>query len=175
MPAQVHYNDGGTWRKAKQVHYNDNGTWRTAKQIWYNDAGTWRQVFASDGPVADLGVINLSDFASYPAAANAEVEFRPDGTLAYINGSGPTNWYTPTTAAVGANYWLRMDTAVPGLGVPGGLSTPLNLSVARSAVWAAFNGTEQIGSLGVYIYSDAAGTQLVAQGTINVFVVGGEF
>ena len=45
MP-ELHYNDGGTWRKAKELHYNDGGTWRNIKEAWYNDGGTWRKVFS---------------------------------------------------------------------------------------------------------------------------------
>ena len=112
--AELHYRDGGTWRKARELHYRDGGTWRKLKEAWYRDAGVWRKVFSGGGPVSLFdGTVEYDRSAG---AAVASVTFNTNGT---VTDSGVSDrsvgmdvgarWHDPVEAFVGNGYWIRAD------------------------------------------------------------------
>lgn len=103
-------------------------------------------------------------------AASPNVIFLSDGTITVAgNGSScvPPNWYTPTTAAVGASFWCKL-TINSGTAPDSGLNTVLALSTGRTYQWTqSVVGTKSCNAT-VTFYADAGATQAVGAITFNV-------
>ena len=108
--AELHYKDGGTWRKAKELHYRDGGTWRKLKEAWYRDGGTWRKVFSGLAIVLTNRTVYAWDneLSSPTASAIAGITVASSGALTItLRGSETgdsdtdltTEWLTGGTAS----------------------------------------------------------------------------
>lgn len=111
---ELHYRDGGTWRKAKELHYRDGGTWRKLKEAWYRDGGTWRKVFSAGGPVSLFD--GSVEYDHSGGTAVASVTFNTDGSVTdsgvsdrIVGMDAGARWHDPIEAFVGNGYWIRAD------------------------------------------------------------------
>ena len=174
MP-ELHYKDGGTWRKAKELHYRDGGVWRKLKEAWYRDGGVWRKVFSAGGVVNPLPFTYWIDVTTLsPADATAAIQFRSDGVLNIYGSLGidALSWFAPTEVGIGAAYWIRL-TVTSGDGPNSGDSTGawLSLSVTRTWSWTVTSnsGGLRSGVVTVQIATDSAGSNIVASKTgVNI-------
>lgn len=164
--AELHYKDGGTWRKAKELHYRDAGTWRKLKEAWYRDGGTWREVFSAGGVVNPLPIVNTEAFSIAPADAVAAIEFTSAGVLR-IYGAGvlTQSWYLPNEAGIGSAHWVRVS-VTSGSGPNAGSTTGVwhSLSSLRNWSWQVTSnfGGVRSGVITVEVASDSAGANVVA-------------
>ena len=100
--------------------------------------------------------------------ASATIQLLPDGTIDQVLANGSPspipNWYSPTTSAVGAGYWVRAD-VLAGLPVSTGTTgTWQQLNVTRSwsrAVVSAGGGFVSQTRLRIRIATDSAGATVV--------------
>jgi len=183
MPAELHWNDNGTWRKMSNVYFNDNGTWRTLQNIYRNDNGTWREVYTAALPVNPAG----GSFTNYQNAASATCRLlvRTDGSIAvqYLrNGvldstAANHNWYLPNLAGIGNTHWVRFTRNSESLGSNGTRSTtattgwlPLTSDqlVDAFANATASNSTFAQANYTVDISTASGGSPIVATGTYTL-------
>ena len=178
--AELHYKDGGTWRKAKELHYRDGGTWRKLKEAWYRDGGTWRKVFSGGAVVNPLPVpAVVEDIALSPNDAFANITLFPDGSI-YIYASTlgnplETSWFSPEAPNIGAGYWVRL-TVTAGTGPSEGDATAAWLSLATLRSWSwrftSNSGGFREGFITIEVASDSAGATVVASVSgVDVFAV----
>lgn len=98
--------------------------------------------------------------------ASGQVQFKNDGTIAYITtssgpASGPTNWYDPTTTSIGSSYWVKY-TPTTGTLTTNGAATPTSMAGNPAAIKSVGSGVGSAScTFTVDIYSDSGGTQLV--------------
>jgi hypothetical protein len=74
-------------------------------------------------PVLGNGTISLSG-GNGPQMLTIVVgalTFNTDGTITYVGGSNPGNWFVPTTPGEGSDYYLQMN-ATGGVGTLGGIT-----------------------------------------------------
>jgi hypothetical protein len=128
--------------------------------------GVMQLMMAGGAGVQSPSVV-LSDVKT-GAQAFCEIGLLQDGTI-FLQGNGstcvPPNWYLPTSSTIGNGYWCQ---CIVNSGNPPGnpnVIAPLSSSQAFSLVRNAA-GTAT-GNWTIFIYSDAAGTQLVASFTFN--------
>lgn len=133
MP-ELHYRDGGTWRKARELYYRDGGAWRKIKEAWYRDGGVWRKVFSGDGPVS-LFDGSLIGYQRNGATSTAAITFETDGSVSEsgvafrVSGLAPgVIWHSPVTPGIGASYWIQANG-----GAWQQLSTARTFSVAQAS------------------------------------------
>ena len=127
------------------------------------------------GVVNALGTLLAYD-APVSGAAAANITFNTNGTITYVGdgSTGVTNWYLPTTTAIGSSYWIKFTTTS---GVPwtvGGLTsgTIYALSSNRQVGWVQLvGGGGKTGTASVNIYGDSGGTILLGSGTISAQVL----
>lgn len=121
-----------------------------------------------------LGDMRPRDVES-STTGNAAILIGDNGQILYVGNqsSGATAWYLPTTAGIGASYWARFTLqsgdAWSGTPVSG---TLIALSTTRSLTWQATVGTTKTAQVLLEIYSDAAGTIKVTDGTIYAYSSG---
>lgn len=163
MATEFWYRASGVWRKAKDLHYKQGGVWRKAKEAWYRSGGVWRKVFSGFTVVGG----NFSDFRS--DNFQASVTFVTDGSVNSSGAIGVGNWGTPTTAGIGANYWIRMSIVSTNGTVGGGpYDQWLQLSSNRSAtLGAAPAGSARTATIS-YLISDSVGGPTLGSGTISL-------
>lgn len=107
-------------------------------------------------PVSGLA----TNTAAGSGTSTAQIAFNNDGTMqGSLVYTGPTNWYTPTTAGIGNQYWMSVDSGAWQSMSSGILQsiTGGNLSVSRN----------------IRIATDSGGTNIVATGSINLQVSNG--
>lgn len=82
--------------------------------------------------------------------------------------SGSTNWFTPTTTGAGNAYWVKFTSSGAGTW-SGDVRGTVYALTANQSITVANTGAivENLGTITVSIYSNAAGTNLVATGTVN--------
>jgi len=160
--AELHYRDGGAWRKARELHYRDGGAWRKLKEAWYRDGGMWRKVF-SGATVAIPGIV-LGN--TVPAPSSAALLLYADGTMGATGSDSALdapNWLTPVEAGVGAGYWARL-TVTSGTAPSSGSGAGAWVSLAATVYWEWARST--VGSttavVKLEIATDAAGATVVA-------------
>lgn len=170
MP-ELHYRDGGAWRKAKELYYKDAGTWRKLKEAWYRDGGTWRKVFSG---AAVVNPLPLSDIihSRFGSSDVVWINFGSEGLIeAYYHGNEldwAANWFAPNESGIGASYWIRAQVvsgATPN-GSSSAINTWLQLDVLRSWTQLAGAGQNRSGTLSIDIALDSSGASIVASGTV---------
>lgn len=94
--------------------------------------------------VQSLGNPQLSGATPSSVSRIASLTFNPDGTISYLNemadmvvSSVPTNWYLPTTGAIGAGYRVRFSLQTGVAWDGGGLTNGAYylMGVARTVTW----------------------------------------
>lgn len=125
--------------------------------------------FAARGPSL-TGTVDLSAGGAAPATFNASFTVTTQGNVTYDDGSGPTKWFSPQTAGIGASYYYRLTISSgnnPNIGL--NAATLYQGSVDRTWGWETSSGVlAATGTLS--IYSDAGGTILVASCPVVVNV-----
>ena len=173
--AELWYNQSGTWRKAKELWYLDGSTWRKCKELWFNQAGTWRKVFSGFAVNPSFGG-DLNNTSFSLGVRTATLTLKTDGTATAVGGISSltsANWGLPTTASIGANYWVRFSlvsatnvaTTGAALNTWVSLSADVALSVKNTA-----SSVEGVGSLTLEFSTDASGSTIVATLT-NAFSI----
>lgn len=178
--AATWYNDGGTWRQATALWYNDAGTWRQAQQLWYNDAGTWRKVFSAAVGGGGGGGALVSPFTAWnvyadanPGTTKAVLNFNSNGTVTYsVTGTdgttpGSDHWFSPTTVAVGAGYWLRA-TVTSGTLTANSAASWTSLATNLSFEKGPSSGGAASATVTFEIATDSGGSNIVWFSTGNV-------
>lgn len=135
----------------------------------------------SSGPT--LGVQSLGSMVlegNTPSSSNrvASLTLNPDGTITYVNQMAdpeisvvPTNWYLPTTAAIGAGYRVRF-TLQSGFAWTAGLTsgTLYALDVARTVSWT-LPPTEQRDATVLVEITSSSNTTVLGSGTLHINLV----
>jgi hypothetical protein len=102
--------------------------------------------------------------------ARGGVNFLADGTVTgtYLGGfktAGSSNWYSPTTPAIGSSYWIRF-TVTAGTSTTNTASTWTQLSATRNITKSGLTGTGFC-AFTVEIATDSAGSNIVFTKTLN--------
>lgn len=140
-----------------------------------------RPHLGASGPT--LGVQALGAMAlegATPSSSNrvASLTLNPDGTITYVNQMAdpeysvvPTNWYLPTTTAIGADYRVRF-TLQSGFAWTAGLvsGTLYALSSARTVSWTLIPTEQRDATVLVEIVS-ASNTTVLGSGTLHINLV----
>jgi hypothetical protein len=115
-----------------------------------------------------------------PSSQNrvASLTLNADGTISYVNqmadpvfSSVPTNWYLPTTGAIGAGYRVRFTLQSGDAWTAGLVSGTLYaLSSARTVSWTLVPTGTVTATVLVEITS-SANTTVLASGTLSVSLV----
>ena len=163
----MHFRDGAAWRVAKELHFRDGAAWRKAKEVWVHDGTAWRKAFSGGAIVNPLGALSFDDSQMWPDWAVASISFLNDGTLGGVAG----DWYAPTSAGIGASYWIRATLSSGNTPAGAALNTWHSLSTARG--WSLSQTTQGSKSctLNISIASDSAGTNIVSTGTLSLSVM----
>lgn len=130
-------------------------------------------IVSTAGPIANIG--NLASANTVPAAgfASTAIRFNTDGTISLLEADGWVdggNWYSPTTAGIGASYAINFTpVVVPGpLGSTDAVNTWHALSTARSLqvdIWGATApAVFTYDTYRIRISSSLTGTPVVAKG-----------
>jgi hypothetical protein len=123
------------------------------------------------GPVTSF-IGNVTNVTIRPGftSASGSLNIASNGVISGTHYTGNTNWFIPTTTGIGSSYWVK--------GVSDGFCNPtggavqdivISLAAGQSWSWTV-NNNYLIGTFTVYIYSDAAGTNLVGTGSISINV-----
>lgn len=115
-----------------------------------------------------LGTIRIEDY-TFPDSAGAT--FNTDGTISidqYLI-SGPSSWYTPTTAGIGSSYQIRF-TLLTGVAWDAGLTsgTLYALSSARTLTWSSST-IDKEATVGVEILTLAGVVAITATLSIGLY------
>lgn len=125
---------------------------------------------ASGGIVNPIPISNFGDFALDPADASSVLTFDSDGdgTMAGVS-SDSFNWFQPTTAGVGAGYWIRL-TVNSGTSPTGGSPTATWLQMNSARSWSLTRTTigTSSGNYTLEIASDSGGVTVVSSATITM-------
>lgn len=127
------------------------------------------------------------DIGANNPPAEGYIVFRPDGTvMVYEDNFGGAgnysyyNYYIPTTANIGGNFYIKAEYISGGNNVPPNLSSndPLNVITRLNGNFTmgykyTSNSGANFGAVKFSLYSDQAGTNLLSTTTIN-FEVGYE-
>lgn len=87
MP-ELHYKDGGAWRKAKELYYKDGGIWRRIREAWYRDGGVWRKVYSGLHSLA-LNLSTVTGSASTDTAGAFVQATTAAAVVSVTGGIGP--------------------------------------------------------------------------------------
>ena len=112
----------GVAHKAKQLWVHDGIFPHSAKEVWTHDGTAPRKW-------SPFTVLSLN-YNPTATPGPAGLSFLADGTVASTNDI-TGNWGAPTTAGIGANYWVRLT-------IGGGTGT---MSGAAAGVWLSMNTT----------------------------------
>jgi hypothetical protein len=127
----------------------------------------------SGSPIVAAGTITLSNNNGVQSPTYngvTPVNFDGDGT-ATINGVASSNWYAPTTASIGASYYLLITQTggTAGYSFSAGTGTPVLISSGGISIGVTGTGTPTNFVTGTYqISSDSAGTVVLGSGTITI-------
>ncbi len=114
-----------------------------------------------------------NDYDSYGESAPASVSFYSDGTTSDIEGDSTPNWATPTTAGIGAFYWINVST---GTGTGTNTGSPRNtwVSMTPSTTFGInyLSGTIRSRTSSYSISSNSSGSPVVSSGTITLIADG---
>lgn len=126
---------------------------------------------AGGGGIVDpIPITNFGDFALDPADASSVLTFDSDGdgTMAGIS-SDSFNWFQPTTAGIGAGYWIRL-TVNSGTSPTGGSPTATWLQLNSARSWSLTRTTigTSSGNYTLQIASDSGGANIVSDATITM-------
>jgi hypothetical protein len=135
-----------------------------------------RSVAASGGPVNGTASIAGDQYGSgisgtYTAVTNG-TQTATSSSFAFDYSSCDPNWYSPTTAAIGNSYWVKV-TLNSGSAWDSGLvnNTVYALTSNRALTWTVSTlNTSKSANVSVRFYSDAGGTTLVATHTLTVAI-----
>jgi hypothetical protein len=127
----------------------------------------------SGSPIVASGTITLSgnsgvQGASYNGAAN--LIFAGNGTTT-LNGASASSWYTPTTANVGAGYYLLISQTggTPGYSFSAATGAYTNITSGGLSIGISGSGATTYNVTGTYqISSNSAGTAVLGSGTITL-------
>lgn len=121
--------------------------------------------------------VSASSVQPFQISTTAYLVLNPDGTttaqaFASLDFSNTPNWYSPATANIGTNFWVRaIETSSDGSGTTGtsAVGTWLSLASARTFGVARGNSTgSSTRTFIIQIATDAAGTVIVADATLSV-------
>lgn len=129
---------------------------------------------SSGAVVSPLTPLSLTCFGLLGTTHSGTINFNTDGTISRSVSSPDSssilsNWFLPTTAAIGSSFFIRFVLST-GTTWTAGLvdGTLYSLSVVRSLSWTATTGNFKLANVAVTIYSDVGGTNLVGSGTLSV-------
>jgi hypothetical protein len=128
---------------------------------------------ASGNPVVASGTINLNGTTgvnSFTINGAANLVLAGNGT-ATLNGVGTTNWFLPTTANVGASYWIKITQTGGTSGYSFSAASGAWTNITNSGLTIGISGP--VGSsynvTGTYIIaSDSGGVNQLGSGTITL-------
>jgi hypothetical protein len=127
-------------------------------------------------PAMASGVVNPAPYLQSLAVLNtgctSGFRFNTDGSLNRQAGSAsfvadPNQWYTPITATAGNGYWIRV-VPTSGTFTTGTIGSYVPLSTARTFGIFAGPGTTKTTTATYFISANSAGTQVVANGIIEL-------
>jgi hypothetical protein len=137
--------------------------------------GTYRiSTSVSGSPVVANGAITLSgnngvQSPTYSGAANLALAGNGTATL---NGIAASNWFTPTTANVGAGYYFLItpNGGTTGYSFSAATGTPANITNGGLSVGISGSGATSVPNVtGTYtISSDSAGSNVLGSGSITL-------
>ena len=155
----------GVAHKVKQLWVHDGVSPHSAKEVWTHDGTAPRKW----SPFTVLASQNFNVQNTLGSAAPVALIFGSDGSVVATNDPA-TNWGTPVTAGVGANYWVNL-TVISGTGTMNG-TTATWLSIGSPVTFrisAAPFGQVRTKNCTYQIATDSVGSVIVASGTA-VFV-----
>lgn len=177
MAINTHFKVGGTFRSLSKIHIKAAGVWKECSKVWFKDAGVWKEVFTNviAGIINPIPITEISDDKLSPADANASIYFNADGTFTF-QGNGTvcgSHWYTPTTAAIGNSYWVKLTVNSGSSPNLGGLTagTAYQISATRRYGLAQTISGVKSGNWMFQLATDAAFTNIVATVTTTVVVL----
>lgn len=150
----------GVAHKVKQLWAHDGVVPHAAKEVWTHDGTAPRKW----SPFAVLS-LNYNPVNTLGSAAPVVLTFGSDGSVVSTNDI-TGNWGTPTTAGIGANYWVNL-TVVSGTGTMNG-TTAAWLSIGSPVTFrisAAPFGQIRTKNCTYQIAADSVGSVIVASGT----------
>ena len=165
---------GGLFRTTLHAYVRAGGIWRDSQKVYVRSGGIWRQVFSLAGIVQPFTAWSvIGDQAIGGGNSSGGLNFVSDGTvLASFTGlsndgtNGSPNWFSPTTGAIGASYWIRATVTVGTL-----TTNPAVGWVALSTTRTFTKGPSASGSASATvtfeIATDAAGATIVFTSTGN--------
>jgi hypothetical protein len=127
----------------------------------------------SGSPIVATGTITLSNNNGVQSPTYngvTPVVYAGNGT-ATVNGVSASNWYAPTTASIGASYYLLITQTggTAGYSFSAGTGTPVLISAGGISIGITGTGTPTNFVTGTYqISSDSAGTVVLGSGTITI-------
>jgi hypothetical protein len=170
MATEFWYKEAGTWRKVKEAWYKESATWRKAKEIWFKESGTWRKIFTLGGLTPSMN-LHVECTVLNPATATATLTLQPDGTITYVSDTAPSsNWFTPTTSAIGAGFWSYLVVNSGLAPSSGAVATGQQLSSSRSWSWTKSSVGIATANCTMYFYADSLLSVLVGSVTFDVYV-----
>lgn len=163
---------GGTPRKLKELWIRDGGgVARLIKELWARDGGGVARMIFQYFTVATGAAMTSTILTT---SINPQIRLQTDGTtlkrLADNSTTTTAAWGAPTTAGIGANYWIivvlgaGIGVITGSLGSPG---SPISLgSEYVLTMTAATVGNVRDRAATYTIYSDAGGVTAVGSGTM---------
>ncbi len=132
-------------------------------------SGILNILIAGGSPVVNSWSAGVFRAVATPALATGAISINRAGTITYTNGSGASEWYTPSGGTPGDSYYVKFS--LSGSAWDAGLvaDTVYALSSGRSLSWSTTAGTKDA-TVTVSIYLDAGGTILLGTGTVTVHV-----
>ena len=175
-PVSVNFELGRASPYNQTVSMNDSVV-RTLAGVSGTSGSTWsmNSLYGKSNVTVSLASISSNQpFEALPYSAgepsSADIDFKSDGTWTSFleaNTAPDGNWATPTTAGIGASYWIRFTrTALNGGGAPN--------SATASTGWLQLNATRSINvtrvsgpgvtsaQYTIEISTDSSGTNVVA-------------
>jgi len=121
---------------------------------------------STSGPMNPGFHVDIVRTATTDGVISVGIGLQPDGRTILTPGSPPPNWYVPTTAGIGAQYWARMqiDSSVSNTQFTN--NVPNAWFPCNGAYWGLSNTPASAlatGSFRVEFATDAAGTNIVAR------------
>jgi hypothetical protein len=127
----------------------------------------------SGSPIVATGTITLSNNNGVQSPTYngvTPIVYAGNGT-ATVNGVASSNWYAPTTASIGASYYLLITQTggTSGYSFSTATGTPVNITSGGLSIGITGTGTPTNFVTGTYqISSDSAGANVLGSGTITL-------
>ena len=174
-------NSGTSFSAAANTNITSGGlTIGTVGSVNTNLQGTYTLSTSVTGsPVVASGTIQLSGNATNTGANDqqtysgaASLVFGGNGAVT-LNGVSANNWYLPTTASIGATYYVNITRSGGTLGVNFSAAQGAWTNISASGLTIGLTGGGQRTASGTYqISSNSAGTAIVASGSISLTAAG---